>query len=120
MNKEMFSEQAKKSMDAFSDMGKMSMEFSKSIAQMQTAYMKEAFEEVASMAKEMMSAPISYETHKNSMNRVKDSMNKASEHASKVSQMFVKANNDVQHKMQNSMGHMFDEMKFANMNGSKK
>jgi hypothetical protein len=67
----------------------------------------------------MTQVPMTPDMLKNQASRMKDSMSKAVEHSSDVTNILVKSNTDMYHKIQNHMTDSFEEMKYAAM-GRKK
>lgn len=86
----------KKNMEALTEANRMAVEVMKSIAQLQTQYVKQTFEDMSSIMKDMfVHPPMSKESVEKQSDHLKNQTNKAFEHGANISATLAKSQKEI-------------------------
>lgn len=110
-NKEEIMMSHRKNIEALTEANKMALDVMKNVAQLQQQYIKQAFETMTTMMREVMAAPMNHENHmsKNS-EHMKKHLNAAVDHTANVAKMFTKTHKDIHEKMKGRFTDCAKEM----------
>ncbi len=102
----------RKNLDAINDANKMAVEVIKTIAQLQSQYVRQTFDDINSMMREMSaSQPSSHQQWESHAGKIKEVMTKALDHSANIANVMVKSNHELYGKMQDRFNEHLDEMK---------
>lgn len=96
LDKEAMMNSHKKNLEALTEANKMAVEVMKSITQLQSQYVKQTFEDMSSIMKDMLSnAPMSKESVSKHSIHLKDQATKAFEHTTNISATLAKSQKEI-------------------------
>jgi len=115
-HKEAVMENHRKNLTAIQDANKMAVEVIKTIAQLQSQYVKQTFEDMNAMMREIMSSsskPASAGNSKSHAEKIKTAMTRAFDHSTNVANVVAKSHQEIYHKMHDRFSETVDHMKDA-------
>jgi phasin family protein len=102
----------RKNLDAINDANKMAVEVIKTIAQLQSQYVRQTFEDINAMMREMSaSKPSPHHQWESHAGKIKEVMTKAIDHSASIANVVLKSNHELHGKMQDRFNEHLDEMK---------
>jgi len=102
----------RKNIDAMTDASKTAMDLLKSVTNLQNQYVRQTFEELNTILRDLMQSKQSPEQLESQTERLKESMSKAIDHTSNIANIVVKTNSEFYKKTQSQVSDSFDELKF--------
>jgi hypothetical protein len=111
INKEEIMMSHRKNIEALTEANKMALDVMKNVAQLQQQYIKQAFETMTTMMREVMAAPMNHEGHmsKNS-EHMKKHLTTAVDHTASVVNIIAKTHKDIHEKMKGRFSECTKEM----------
>lgn len=106
----------RKNIESLTEANKMAIEVLKSISQLQSQYIRETFEDMNEMMKDMIKIKTKEDWEKQT-NKMKDGMEKATEHGKNLMSILSKSNHSIFDVMQKRAFENFEEI---NLNKKKK
>ncbi len=110
MDRESMLASQKKNMESITEASKMAADIMKNLSQLQQQYMKEAFENMSTMMKDMMSHGATQEGWKKHTENLKKHLSHAVDHGATVAAVISKSHKDAYTSMKE---HIADHMKAA-------
>ncbi len=110
MDRDTMIENQRKNIEAFNDMSKKAMEVMRSVSQMQQQYIKQSFDNLASMMKDAMAGGMTQETFKKNAESLKNHMTQSVDHGMTVASKLSESHKELYEKMK---GQVTEHMKKA-------
>lgn len=114
IDKETMMKSHKKNLDALNEANKMAVEVMKSITQLQSQYMKQAFEDFATMMKDFMGKANAKDAMKESVEKhshhVKNHVTRAMEHGANITNTLAKTQKEIFEIMHNRYNEGINEL----------
>ena len=102
----------RKNLDAINDANKMAVQVVKMIADLQSQYVRQTFDDMNAMVRELSaskpSADNQWESH---ASKIKEAMTRAIDHSTSIANVMVKSNSEISGKMKNHFNDHLDGMK---------
>lgn len=103
----------KKNIEALTEANKMAVEVMRNITQLQQQYIKQAFDSISGMMKDVMQNGMNQESWKKHTDQLKKHMNESIDHGVKVTTVLTKSQKDIYENMKARASEHLDEIKKA-------
>lgn len=105
----------KKNVEAINDANKMAVEVLKTISQLQTQYMRQTFDDIGSMVRDMASTQGKRDQNPMAAHsdRMRQMMTRSFDHSSEIAKLMAKSQQDSYGKFSEQFSQHFDEFKRA-------
>lgn len=109
----------RKNLEAVAEANKIAMDVIKSVTQLQSQYIRQAFEDMSAMVRDVSAQPFAQETWDKQVSCMKNNINQAVEHSTKMASVVAESHKDIHRTFKDRMASNVSDMKDSSFHKAK-